>query len=552
VRPSLAFDDAELFGGTVEDADLADAATAPLAAVATRVDPLRRLLDPRFVDVTWNDEEGRVYPGARHPKQIEAGSSTARSRWLFWGNQTGKTTWGAQEAALLALGRHPFLQRWQPPLVGWASALTWELWENILLPELLLWIPQGRIVRAPPPFRHSQVRSIEIRADNGKISRIVGKAAQQGPALYQSERLHFFWGDEEHPKSIRDEVQPRLLRNNGVEWYTMTPLKGLSWVYHQVYKPFQEGKSDPAAHYVSHAGVADNPSISAEAIAFLTEELKHNPSQLAARLHGTFMKPEGLALPFDETRNLEDLSDGEMVQLIRAGRVYAGLDFGLWRFALVVAVVDREGSMHVVEELFSQRETTDSRAKQLHTLLVSLGAPRGTLIAGDCANPQEILDLNTALSKLKSPYRVSGVTMENKARIPGVKRLENMLNRGAMLIRRNIAEKSDWLLGYNASKPGIPMLGSRLLWEINSWAYPVARDEDAIQKDDPDDRTADGADMMAALRYLVMTWWNPPKAPEAEAPDPWSPEAMAASEEEFKYGRPAQPTSRRMGRIRNR
>lgn len=548
---SLAFDDADLFGGGVAVDDLADAATEPLALVATRIDPLRRLLDPYFTDVTWSDEEGRIYPGARHGKQLEAGASTARARWLFWGNQTGKTTWGAQEAALLALGRHPHLQRWQPPIVGWASALTWELWENILLPELLLWIPRDRIIRAPQPYRHSQIRSIEIRADNGKVSRIVGKAAQQGPALYQSERLHFFWGDEEHPKVIRDEVQPRLLRNNGLEWYTMTPLKGLSWVYHQVYKPHQEGKSDPTAHYVSHAGVADNPSISAEAIAFLTEELKHNPSQLAARLYGTFMKPEGLALPYDEERNLEDLTDTQVVQLIRAGRVYAGLDFGLWRFALVLAVVDREGVMHVVEEIFSQRETTDARAKLLHDLLSSLGVPRGTLIAGDCANPQEILDLNTALAKLKSPYRVVGVTMENKARIPGVKRLENMLSRGSMQIRREIGAAMSWLLGYNASKPGMPMLGSRLLWEIQSWAYPIARDEDQVQKDDPDDRTADGADMMAALRYLVMTWWNPPKAEKPEEPDPWSAEAMAASEEEFKYDRPRQH-SRRLGRIRNR
>src|SRR5688572_23033522 len=143
-------------------------------------DPVARLLDTSFADVLWEYDHSRtepMIPGNLHVKQESVLNSPARHRWLFWGNQVGKTTIGAVDVVLLALGRHPH-QKWEPPVTQWASALTWELWEKILLPELLTWIPYDRIVDAPEPHRHSSKRDIVIRADNGKLSRITGKAAE--------------------------------------------------------------------------------------------------------------------------------------------------------------------------------------------------------------------------------------------------------------------------------------------------------------------------------------------------------------------------------------
>jgi phage terminase large subunit-like protein len=111
-----------------------------------------------------------------------------------------------------------------PPFTGWASALTWELWEKILLPELLTWIPPWRIIDAPPPFKQSTKRDIVILADNGRESRITGKAAEQGADKYQSARVDKVWLDEEHPETVWDEMQPRLLRYGGTTLGTMTPL----------------------------------------------------------------------------------------------------------------------------------------------------------------------------------------------------------------------------------------------------------------------------------------------------------------------------------------
>lgn len=59
----------------------------------------------------------------------------------------------------------------------------------------------------------------------------------------------------------------------------------------------------------------------------------------------------------------------------------------------------------------------------------------------------------------------------------------------------------------NAREREKPMLGSRLQWKINNWQCPQVEREDA-QTDNPNDHSADGADMMAMLRYLVMAYWE--------------------------------------------
>lgn len=523
-------------------------ATGSLNAEDRAPDPLLRLLSEKWTETLWEYEHSRTdpfIPGNPHPKQWEVLRAPARHRWLFWGNQCGKTTIGAVDVALLALGRHPTHQKWAPPLNCWASALTWEMWETVLLPELLTWIPKDRIVDAPEPYAKSNKRTILVRADNGRISRIEGKSAEQGAAKYQSRRLHVFWLDEEHPEPVWDEVQPRLLRHGGITIATMTPLKGLTWVYERIYEPYKAGKTEQGAHFCSHAGLMDNPSIGKKEIADMTRELQNNPAMLQARLYGHFVRPQGMVLPFD-TKHFEHLDDLSLTTLLARGKIYVGIDFGLWRFAAVIGCADRAGRMHIVDELFSQRESLDTRAEALHNKLSALGAPKGTPIWGDCANPQDIVELNNCLRRINSPYRVNGVAAENKVRKVGVERIENLMNRGAFFVRRGTNAGVTWFLGMNASKQGKPVEGSRWVWEARNWLYPKAEDG-KIQKDEPDDASADGSDMMAATRYLVMSWWKNSNFEVPAEDSAWSKKVLEAEAERLRRGQdaPAKPRRRR-------
>lgn len=510
----------------MSDIDLSCLTTDELAELDQLLiinDPLEKLLDPEFDAVSWEYEFSRTdaeIPGNLHGKQITALASTAKHRWLFWGNQVGKTTLGAVDIALLCLGRHPHLQRWEPPITAWASALTWELWEKILLPELLTWIPQDRIIDAPRPHQKSTKRDILIRADNGKISRITGKAAEQGADKYQSARVHAVWLDEEHPEAVWDEMQPRLLRHGGITLATMTPLKGLTWVYHRVYEPWKAGNLDAKKHFISHAGLADNPAVQPEEIESLKEELRHNPAQLAARLYGQFVKPTGLVLPFDPEKHYGDVTQNHVGQWMRKDgrKAYAAIDFGLWRFAFGLAVERPDGGLALIDEMFSQRESLEKRARKCHKILYHWGIPPDVLIVGDCANPQDILELNLAFERVGSPYRVAAVDAEKKIIKVGIERLENLMNRDAFTVRRGLGEGQTWYLGMSAAKQGKPVMGSRWTWEVNNWQYPNDDKSGKAQKDAPDDDSADGADMMAMTRYLVMSWWerNEQRAPKRE------------------------------------
>ena len=510
---SLSDSVAEVFGLPKVDQTIFDA-----ASLSDLPDPLRNLLDPTFIDVLWDYEFSRLdpeIPGNLHPKQVEALNARHKHRLLFWGNQTGKTTLGGIDLALLALGRHPN-QTHTPPIRAWASALSWELWENILLPELLTWIPPARIVRAPEPFLHSSNRLIELRADNGTISRIWGKSAEQGAGKYQSARVHRVWLDEEHPESVWDEMMPRLLRFGGTTCTTATPLKGLTWLYWRIYESWQRG-DDPNI-WVSHAGVADNPSITSEAIDDLKRQLQHNPAQLAARLYGKFAKATGLALNFDPSKHFRAWTDDEIRDGIEAQelRPFVGIDFGHWRFAVVLMVADADGVIHVVDELFSQREDLSQRAETIAAMMEVYGIER-CRIWGDSANPQDIVELNAAFKRLDTRWRVGPVRKQSTERVPYrqacVERLNDLLGREALTVRRNMADGRLWRLGMSAASDGHPVEGSRLLWEINNWQYPD-KAEDKAQRQDPSDDTADGADAIAALRYGIMEHLRPAKPPK--------------------------------------
>ena len=249
----------------------------------------------------------------------------------------------------------------------------------------------------------------------------------------------------------------------------------------------------------------------------------------------------GLALKFDDS-HLEDLSDDEAKALVGRGSVFAGIDFGDWRFGYILRAVDKHGVPHEIAEYFSQRDSLERRARCIHAINTFYGVPDRVRIWGDAANPTDINELNINFRRIGSPYRVIAVGMENKVRKASVDRINELLARRAIKYRRGVQNYMSkipistasgegepitpiWRLGYGAARPGVEMKGARLHWELKHWKYPIAKDGHA-QKQDPSDDTADGADLIAADRYGIMSWWKPPKEPEAEERSPFHPDAL--------------------------
>jgi hypothetical protein len=253
--------------------------------------------------------------------------------------------------------------------------------------------------------------------------------------------------------------------------------------------------------------------------------------------HEVTTRAEGIVLKNFSLELVEDLEDDECIALVAMGRAFGGIDFGAWRFGYVLRAVDREGRPHQIAEYFSQRdESLEDRARAIHAINTYYGVPASLNTWGDAANPTDIQELNLAFKRIGSPYRVVPVAMENKIRKASVDRFNDLHDRKALFYRRSVhrhvytllqqqwealgyeGEAPDtrvWMLGWNASSGGVETEGSRLLWEVENWTYPVPKEGQA-QDQDPDDHTADGADLIAADRYGVMSWWKAAKQPTDE------------------------------------
>lgn len=253
-------------------------------------------------------------------------------------------------------------------------------------------------------------------------------------------------------------------------------------------------------------------------------------------------RPEGVALRFDARRHYVDMTDDQVRDAIKAGAVvFAGVDFGAWRFAFTLWMVDRNRVVTRIDELFSQpltateraqlnedalpKNSLQQRARLIHEMCAHYGiVDRMIPIWGDAANPQDILQINLVfrdgwdvedpagrvVEHVKSKLRVLAVMNENKSRKTGVEKINNALDHNTLRYRRGI--KYEWRLGMNAASEGTPQTSSRLMWEIDNWSFPVPKEGQA-QDQNPDDHTADGGDMVAAKRYALMSHWGKSKLP---------------------------------------
>ncbi len=253
--------------------------------------------------------------------------------------------------------------------------------------------------------------------------------------------------------------------------------------------------------------------------------------------HKVKERAEGLALDFDPAEHYEDKTPAEIRGLLRSGRPFAGADHGAWRFGWVLLVADEYGVVRRVAEVFSQREASSVRAQRIHDECVKLGLIIDMRLVkplpmwGDSASPQEITDLNAAWKALGSPLRLLSVGKEGKQRRASVDRVNEQLGLRALRFVRMVGAADRWLLGYNASNPGVTMTGSRLMWEVDHWSYATPQPGKVDLLQSPDDHTADGADLVSALRYALLSWWRPARAEDEEDLDAWSPEVLAAESE---------------------
>ena len=143
-------------------------------------------------------------------------------KWIFGGNQSGKTFTNMTDLALLALDYHPV--HYRPRGVHWAAIESWEQVRDILWEENLKnLIPAHAIANVDYGMQKVPKR---VFLKNGH--RIEFKAFNQGREQFQGRGVDSIHADEQCFKdftAVLEEMQARVLKKDGYISWGMTPVK---------------------------------------------------------------------------------------------------------------------------------------------------------------------------------------------------------------------------------------------------------------------------------------------------------------------------------------
>lgn len=147
--------------------------------------------------------------------------------------------------------------------------------------------------------------------------RVIFKSNDQGARSYQGDSWRLCWLDEEHDADVYREARMRLLDQHGEMILTMTPLRGLTWVYDDL---VATPADDVRVHWLH---MSDNPYLDQEEVERVLRA--YGPHERAARERGEFTALEGRVYP-DWRR---DIHLGEPPDIIpQDWEWYGAIDFG--------------------------------------------------------------------------------------------------------------------------------------------------------------------------------------------------------------------------------
>lgn len=236
----------------------------------------------------------------KHLKQLAFHKCKKRIRWVFGGNRCGKTECGAVECVYMARGIHPYREN-RKDTSGWVVSLSQQVQRDVAQKKILYylkkeWIAEIVMISGRKDSPESGVIDfIKVRNVFGGLSTIGFKSCDQGREKFQGSSLDYVWFDEEPPRDIFDECRMRLIDRRGDMFATMTPLKGLTYVYDEIYMN-RRGNKEIWYEFMEWA---DNPFLDKEEIAFLESSMSEE--ELLSRKEGRFSGDKGLVYPeFDE------------------------------------------------------------------------------------------------------------------------------------------------------------------------------------------------------------------------------------------------------------
>jgi phage terminase large subunit-like protein len=297
-----------------------------------------------------------------HPKQVEFHEGTEQIKAFLGGNRSGKTTAGVLDDLIQACDEDAIpehlrrFKKFQPPFHCRIVCPGEDVLYAVVHQKLREWCPRGQLVGDGFARAYEKSRGI-LHFKNGSFFDFLtyGQDLDKfgGTAKH---RIHY---DEEPPRDIRMEGKVRLTDYKGAdEIFTMTPQKGMDWMFDEVWEPWQHGTFRGKVIVVD---MDDNPYIDSEQKKIALEG--YSKEELQARKSGRFVHFHGMIYgEFD--RNLHVIP--EVSEVPPASRVYVGIDPGMRHEAAVVwTYLNPEDTMVLFDELGLQGHTVKQVAEAI-------------------------------------------------------------------------------------------------------------------------------------------------------------------------------------------
>ena len=410
---------------------------------------LNRLIDRK----SESDYLSKYNTGEKvHKKQLEFHKNQHKNRWVFGGNRSGKTECGAVEAIWMARGIHPYREN-RKSVEGWVVSLSTQVQRDVAQSKILHYLNKEWIydivmnTGKKDACEYGIIDSIIIKNVFGGLSKIGFKSCDQGREKFQGTSLDFVWFDEEPPLDIYMECRMRVLDKNGDVFGTMTPLKGLTWVYDMVYL---NENNDPDIWY-EQMEWADNPFLNKAEIEKISASLSKD--ELDSRRYGNFRNASGKVYSeFDENINVVEPFDvpPEWFDNI-------SIDPGLnnptschWY------AVDYDNNIYVIAEHYESGKPVEQHAKKIQEICEMLGWKKqsngmyGALI--DSAANQKVLASEKSVSQLFYENGILVNTNVNKDMFTGINRvksyIKNANGKSKLFIFKNCVNMIREIKGY--------------------------------------------------------------------------------------------------------
>ncbi len=366
----------------------------------------------------------------KHKKQMAFHKCKKRIRWVFGGNRSGKTECGAVETVWMLRGIHPYRKN-RKNVFGWAVSLSQQVQRDVAQNKILKYLSPDWIVdvtmlsgRKDSPS-DGVIDQIKIRNVFGGVSTLGFKSCDQGREKFQGSSLDFVWIDEEPPKEIYEECLMRVMDRRGDLFGTMTPLKGETFIYGEIYL---NRRNNPEI-WSEFMSWDDNPYLPKKEIELLSRSL--DASVLDSRRYGKFSCGAGLVYPeFDRSVHVIPPFD-----FPKEWQETVSIDPGLNNpLSAHWYAVDWDGNIYVVAEHFAAGKDVDYHARCIKDISARLGwktdfSGRISALIDSAANQRTLASVKS-VSELFAEKGIAVNPNVDKNVFAGICRVKEYLTKG--------------------------------------------------------------------------------------------------------------------------